>query len=578
MFRPNLTSSVLLTFLLPFSAVPHCRQYEDRELRVAKERDRKRIEFVNQLQRLNNQLEYERSRDTAAAVKRWEDAVAAERVEMDKCKKQEKKIKEEMEQEESRKIDLESRIGDLKSRVEALDIELSDVRRRLITKQRDIQRQQKELNQSEARLESRRAERHSLIQSAKMDDLEIPLKSRGSPITELESQLSMDTENTDQTTEELARIYELESRLPIDFKRLEKPLRHLADEKEVSRRAEEMQNQIDSMLNNLSRIQAPNLRASDKLGNVEERLRSTEAEFEETRRRAKRAKARFERVRRLRYNAFMNCFLSISDNIDPIYKSLSRNPGAQASLLPTNAEEPYLEEIQFQCVAPGKRFQQMDSLSGGEKTIAALALLFAMHSYNPSPFFVLDEIDAALDNTNIGKVASFIREYASARAQIIVISLKEEFYSRADSLIGIYPDIEANCLARFISHIEHLLSCCDELNPQSLDSQTNRVVLGSPTSPFRAVISLYDDLIYEAVSLVVRTALAIFVLRVVVKYFGLRYAPTPLCSLFVCMQLSAHETVTVMFQLNPLQIRSHIIPLYLFACRWPTIVYFALVN
>ncbi|VDP69820.1 unnamed protein product [Echinostoma caproni] len=100
-----------------------------------------------------------------------------------------------------------------------------------------------------------------------------------------------------------------------------------------------------------------------------------------------------------------------------------------------------MEEIQFQCVAPGKRFQQMDSLSGGEKTIAALALLFAMHRYNPSPFFVLDEIDAALDNTNIGKVASFIREYASARAQIIVISLKEEFYSRADSLIGIYPDI-----------------------------------------------------------------------------------------------------------------------------------------
>lgn len=46
----------------------------------------------------------------------------------------------------------------------------------------------------------------------------------------------------------------------------------------------------------------------------------------------------------------------------------------------------------------------MDNLSGGEKTVAALALLFAIHSYTPAPFFVLDEIDAALDNTNIGKV------------------------------------------------------------------------------------------------------------------------------------------------------------------------------
>lgn len=61
--------------------------------------------------------------------------------------------------------------------------------------------------------------------------------------------------------------------------------------------------------------------------------------------------------------------------------------------------------INYNCVAPGKRFQPMSNLSGGEKTVAALALLFAIHSYQPAPFFVLDEIDAALDNTNIGKVS-----------------------------------------------------------------------------------------------------------------------------------------------------------------------------
>ena len=73
---------------------------------------------------------------------------------------------------------------------------------------------------------------------------------------------------------------------------------------------------------------------------------------------------------------------------------------------PENPEEPYLEGINYNCVAPGKRFQPMSNLSGGEKTIAALALLFAIHSYQPAPFFVLDEIDAALDNTNIGKVST----------------------------------------------------------------------------------------------------------------------------------------------------------------------------
>jgi structural maintenance of chromosome 1 len=90
--------------------------------------------------------------------------------------------------------------------------------------------------------------------------------------------------------------------------------------------------------------------------------------------------------------------------LEHLEQMLSQNESAQAFLGPINAEEPYLDGISYNCIAPGKRFRPMDNLSGGEKTVAALALLFAIHSSNPSPFFVLDEVDAALDNTNIGKV------------------------------------------------------------------------------------------------------------------------------------------------------------------------------
>lgn len=88
----------------------------------------------------------------------------------------------------------------------------------------------------------------------------------------------------------------------------------------------------------------------------------------------------------------------------------------------------------------------MSNLSGGEKTVAALALLFAIHSFQPAPFFVLDEVDAALDNTNIGKVASYITEKTSS-LQTIVISLKEEFYSHADSLIGVTTLVSGNLIS-----------------------------------------------------------------------------------------------------------------------------------
>lgn len=115
-----------------------------------------------------------------------------------------------------------------------------------------------------------------------------------------------------------------------------------------------------------------------------------------------------------------------------------------AFLSPENPEEPYLDGIGYNCVAPGKRFMPMDNLSGGEKSVAALALVFAMHSFRPAPFFVLDEVDAALDNSNIGKVTSYIREQSREQLQMVVISLKEEFYSKADALIGVCTEHEGS--------------------------------------------------------------------------------------------------------------------------------------
>jgi structural maintenance of chromosome 1 len=77
---------------------------------------------------------------------------------------------------------------------------------------------------------------------------------------------------------------------------------------------------------------------------------------------------------------------------------------------------------------PGKQFTEMDQLSGGEKTMAALALLFAIHSFHPAPFFVLDEVDAALDPTNVSKLARYIGTQANKGVQFLIISLKSALY------------------------------------------------------------------------------------------------------------------------------------------------------
>merc|ERR1711992_16739 len=165
-----------------------------------------------------------------------------------------------------------------------------------------------------------------------------------------------------------------------------------------------------------------------RLDEARDKLEETNKEFELVRKKTKASKQAFERLKQERYDLFMKCFEHVSNTIDEIYKALAKNLSAQAFLGPENPEEPYLEGINYNCVAPGKRFQPMSNLSGGEKTIAALALLFAIHSYQPAPFFVLDEIDAALDNTNIGKVASYIETRTGTGQEgkgmnVIVISL-----------------------------------------------------------------------------------------------------------------------------------------------------------
>lgn len=261
-----------------------------------------------------------------------------------------------------------------------------------------------------------------------MDDIKIPMIAGSGDVTGINDSTANDTMET--STREVK----------VDYTDLPRNCKELKNTDAVKKMHEQLSKELYAKQDTLERIQTPNMRAMQKLESVSEKIAATNEEFENARRKAKKAKAAFERVKNLRYAKFKDCCDHIADAIDGIYKALARNEAAQAYLGPDNPEEPYLEGINYNCVAPGKRFQPMSNLSGGEKTIAALALLFAIHSYQPAPFFVLDEIDAALDNTNIGKVASYICE-KTQNLQTIVISLKEEFYGHADALVGITPHV-----------------------------------------------------------------------------------------------------------------------------------------
>jgi structural maintenance of chromosome 1 len=217
---------------------------------------------------------------------------------------------------------------------------------------------------------------------------------------------------------------------------------------------------------------APNTRAEAKLVEATERLKDSDQLLQDARDAAKEAEAAFGKVRAQRYDAFMAMFNKVAEKIDQIYKvrlcwraaltcaqDLTKREGAPLggsaflALQDSGGLEPFLSGVKYDVSPPNKRFRPMDQLSGGEKTVAALALLFAVHSFRPSPFFVMDEVDAALDNDNVSRVANYIRQRSrrgqeaepdseDVPVQCLVISLKDNFYDKADALVGVYREIK----------------------------------------------------------------------------------------------------------------------------------------
>ncbi|KAM4883294.1 structural maintenance of chromosomes protein 1B isoform 2-T2 [Thomomys bottae] len=428
--------------------VANIREFENIHVKQHQEVDQKRLEFEKQKTRLNVQIEYSQNqlRKKLSKINTLKDTLQKDRKETDKLKKMEDDCLQEVDDLMEKRQQFMDTFVIQNSDTEKAQTQIEEERKKVLAIDRDLGKLQKEIIIIQTSLEQKRLEKHNLLLDCKVQDIEIVLL-LGSLDDIIEVELGSGTESTQATTD----IYEKEAAMEIDYSSLRSDLKALQRDKEVQLYLTLLQEQIASKEDILLKTATPNLRALENLNNVREKFQESTDAFEASRKEARICRQEFEQVKKRRFDLFSQCFEHVSVSIDQIYKKLCRNNSAQAFLSPENPEEPYLEGVSYNCVAPGKRFMPMDNLSGGEKCVAALALLFAVHSYRPAPFFVLDEVDAALDNTNIGKVSSYIREQAQEQFQMIIISLKEEFYSKADALIGIYPEHNDCMLSRILT-------------------------------------------------------------------------------------------------------------------------------
>ncbi|XP_071608868.1 structural maintenance of chromosomes protein 4 isoform X1 [Heliangelus exortis] len=143
----------------------------------------------------------------------------------------------------------------------------------------------------------------------------------------------------------------------------------------------------------------------------------------------------FEDLRKQRLNEFMAGFNVITNKLKENYQMLTLGGDAELELV--DSLDPFSEGIMFSVRPPKKSWKKIFNLSGGEKTLSSLALVFALHHYKPTPLYFMDEIDAALDFKNVSIVAHYIYEQTK-NAQFIIISLRNNMFEIADRLIGIF--------------------------------------------------------------------------------------------------------------------------------------------
>lgn len=165
----------------------------------------------------------------------------------------------------------------------------------------------------------------------------------------------------------------------------------------------------------------PNLSVLDEYRRRHEEYLVKAKELEEITTARDETKAGMDALRKKRLDEFTIGFSQISLKLKEMYQMITLGGNAELELV--DSLDPFSEGITFSVMPPKKSWKNISNLSGGEKTLSSLALVFALHHFKPTPLYVMDEIDAALDFRNVSIIANYILD-RTKDAQFIIISLR----------------------------------------------------------------------------------------------------------------------------------------------------------
>jgi len=198
--------------------------------------------------------------------------------------------------------------------------------------------------------------------------------------------------------------------------------------------AEEERARVEALRERLQRLGEVNLTAIDELREFEERGGFLRAQRDDLERSLADLERTIQKLNRASRTRFAETFAKANETFQKVFPRLFR--GGEGRLVLTNEHDLLETGVEIVVRPPGKRLDTVSLLSGGEKALVAVSLIFSLFLINPTPFSILDEVDAPLDDANIGRFSQMIREM-SEHSQFILITHNKRTMESADLLYGV---------------------------------------------------------------------------------------------------------------------------------------------
>ena len=192
--------------------------------------------------------------------------------------------------------------------------------------------------------------------------------------------------------------------------------------------------EIENLQLSLERIGPVNLAVADEYERESERCKFLTDQYIDLQQAEKTINDTIEKLDGEAQKKFMDTFTAIQENFTKTYSLFF--VGGEGHLRLVGENDPLEAEIEIIAQPPGKKTQTLRMLSAGEKALTAIALLFAIYLVKPSPFCILDEVDAPLDDTNISKFAKVLKEFSN-KTQFIVVTHNKLTMEKADYMYGV---------------------------------------------------------------------------------------------------------------------------------------------